>query len=50
MIIHSSNRRYDAYRGRAPSDEQRVNMTRMIYPITKSLSSRCFHSSPGRPE
>ena len=23
MIIHSSNRCYDAYRGRAPSDEQR---------------------------
>lgn len=23
MIIHSSNRCYDAYRGRTPSDEQR---------------------------
>lgn len=50
MIIHSSNRCYDAYRSRAPSESKGVNMTKMIYPITKSLSSRCFHSSIGRPE
>lgn len=50
MIIHSSNRCYDAYRGRTPSDEQRGKYTKMIYPMTKSLSSRCFHSSIGRLE
>lgn len=45
MIIHSSNTEVEH-----PLMSKGVNMTKMIYPMTKSLSSRCFHSSIGGPE